>query len=105
MKKLLLAALTMACACNAVVSETEPDDESCDISSPEISLPSGCWEEPGCAPENEQERMCGRAYVCEYEQPDGSNAPMCVVAQDCDCLRELDETCDLEVSYLPACRL
>lgn len=95
MKKLIVALVLVGC--DVYVEPTE-----CEIPEPAepIRLPEQCWEEPDCVTETAADTACGRAYVCNIEQPDGRFEPVCVTARDCDCLETFREECGGPV-YMP----
>lgn len=101
MVSMRLALALLAASCAPVVTL---ESEECGAIREPISLPGDCWEDVACAPETEAAATCGRAYVCEYEQLDGSFAPTCVVATDCACLDDLD-ACGVDVERPPHCEL
>lgn len=103
-----LAIVLAACVVASLIVGCGPEVASgpvpsCDVTPATIPLPADCWEDPSCATTTEGDATCGRAYVCEYEQLDGSFYPMCVVVQDCACLDDLEDFCELAVERQARC--
>lgn len=96
----LSALLLVLAACSPTVATND-----CELPAPEqpITLPDGCREDPSCELDTIAEETCGRAYVCAHERPDGTMGDVCVIAQDCTCLEELDARCEMEVEIPDHC--
>ncbi len=73
--------------------------EVCDVEPAAIAMPAECWEDAERCPLEGEPVVCGRAYMCP-----GEGYETCVTVQDCDCLDEVVETCDLEVEHPAHCR-
>ena len=86
----------------------EPPTE-CAVDKVEIALPEQCYEDLEACPQDVEgkpwEAVCGRGYMCEVEQPDGSFPYVCVRARDCDCLEEWAECSEADVSMPGYCAL
>lgn len=94
------ALLLFTASCTSTVVNGSPAAECDDIEpAVEIPLPGDCYEDelacPQEVPGKPWESNCGRAYMCEVEQPDGSLPFVCVRARDCSCLEEWEEHCGL----------
>lgn len=91
MARVVLVGMALAMmACGAAV-ESVPEEECEGPAKPTIPLPADCWLAPDCTEKTMEAQRCGRAYVCDVEQPSGDYAPVCITAWDCDCLDELAE--------------
>lgn len=88
-------ALVVVVVCGAGCFDVEP----CEVQPVEIVVPGDCWEDAACTGKVAADDVCGRAYVCPHEWPDGSVTDTCMVARDCDCLEQA-RACG-EVVYWP----
>lgn len=104
MRSLLFVVLV---GCNVVEPPAELPECDAEVDEP-ISLPEQCYEDLDACPQDVAdapwEAACGRGYMCEIEQPDGSFPYVCVRARDCDCLEEW-ASCGYDVPIPGYCAL
>lgn len=86
--------LLLSC-CSSAVGVEPPEDEAeleCLPAQLEIARAEVCYDDEAACPQDVPERpweaVCGRAYMCEVEQPDGRFEWVCTRARDCDCLEQ-----------------
>lgn len=95
--------LLLAAACTVEPLKPEPEPEiDCEPPAPvEIRLPSGCWEDDRCPPEEDPPfAQCSRHYMCNA--PDDVTV-RCVRAVDCACFETWASGCPEDEEFeMPA---
>lgn len=93
--------------CFTTVTSFQPECD--DIEAPPIPLPADCYEDelacPQDVPGEPWEATCGRSYMCQVEQVDGTLPFVCVRARDCGCLEEWAECSGEDVPTPGYCEL
>lgn len=88
--KAFLCLVLIGCSATVETVETDPVELECLPAPLEIARAEVCYDDEQACPQDVAERpweaVCGRAYMCEFKQPDGRFEWVCTRARDCDCL-------------------